>query len=92
MNLLYNTLGVNQIITKNIINTYGSNAVIERSFVTTPIGLYYLNQDSFYSHFSLNIFYLVTPEIVFGKNGNTIAALFCPQSLVPFYNNKITDF
>lgn len=93
LNLLYNTLGVDQIITKNIVNTYGSNAVIERSFVTTPVGLYYLNQDSLYSHFSLNIFYLVIPEgVVFGKNGNTIGALFCPQSLVPFYNNKITDF
>jgi hypothetical protein len=88
---LYQNSGLKDILKENIFNTFGAKGINYRSFVTTPIGLYYNGTDAFCNNISGALFYLTTPKGVILGEKNSFSALINSRSLVDLYSDKIIN-
>lgn len=89
---LFNTLKIQNIVKNSFFNLYGSGCIVERSIITTPIGLYYNFQQNTFNNINASFFILNSNRGISFNNKNSISAFITPESYIKNINEHIFPF
>lgn len=89
---LFNTLKANTIPKEPILKLYGSGGIIERSVVTTPVGLYYNFQQNTFSNISIDFLLLNSVNGVYFGSDNRVSSFIKPELYIKEITKNIYPF
>lgn len=90
---LKQSLSISSLIQKYLFTPYGSEGFVTRNILTTPLGLYEVDNNAFTNHVTAALLFLVTTDgIVFNDGEKTLGGVVNTSFATDLYNKKIYDF